>query len=1067
MTQLSKIRRLVLICLALAGMVTWGAWSAAGDSLRLSHNLPGDSTPIVLYADEIATWVDSGQRVILLKGKVLVEQGVVHMEMQQGVALVDLPQGHRTGIVHLELYAEGDVRLENEAKREVGPTAFIDLNTRGELKLKSQKNKVVQQPLPEDPLYRRALAERTRVYSAPAQLEQVPAGTLPAPGPVPPPQSSTNYPAAPAPPYTARGAPQDPPDSLSGSITPAAPAPAAPVVPAVPPLAAPGPPTGLAPGPPRALPLGPIRMFNLAPRTSAPFQYDSRPLPNGEQALFVTGGVILTIRDASSANLVDIEADRVVIWSRGNLQQVFGNLRSPEGQTTREAEFYLYGNVIIRSRTGREDRTLRATEVYYDVGHNVAVARDAELEFKQPGLPDPVHFRADEFLQLSATQFKGYRAEVFSSRLPSDPGLKIYVREGTLEEKDITKKNILGMTKIDPKTGKPEVEHQQIFTGQNVFLEAEGVPFFYLPFIQGDANDPFGPLEDISYKVDRVFGNQISATFNVYNLLGIDPDPGTRWRFSTDFLDKRGPALGTEYDYAGKEIFGIPGAYTGLIKAFGINDTGTDILGGGRGQNDDHPKWRGRFLDRHIQDLPEDFMLQFQVSALSDKNFLEQYYKDEFDRDINQETFIYLKQQRDNWAWTLLTEPRIRSWVTETEWLPRADGYLIGQSFFDRLTYNAHASAGFARLLLPEEPPPEIGVTNQQVSTGRFDLMQDVSYPFYLGPFRMVPYAVLDLTYYTQDLAGQGQGRLYEGGGLRTSIPFSRLYPDVQSQLLNVNGIFHKIVASTNLYVAHSDVSFTSLPQLDRLHDDATDQAIRDITPLQPIFNPAHGAVLATSPIYDPQLYAIRRLIDDRIDTLDSIEVLEFDVRQRLQTKRGYPGMEHTVDWMTLDTSGSFFPRADRDNFGENFAFLQYDYIWNIGDRTALVSTGWVDPETNGPRVFTIGGFLNRPDRTSFYLGYRDIFPLNSRAVTAAATYIFSPKYAMTASSTYDFGTNQSLSNTLVFTRMGSDLQVSLGVNYNAVTNNFGVVFEIYPNLVPEAHRSRGVPAFGSSVAGH
>jgi hypothetical protein len=72
--------------------------------------------------------------------------------------------------------------------------------------------------------------------------------------------------------------------------------------------------------------------------------------------------------------------------------------------------------------------------------------------------------------------------------------------------------------------------------------------------------------------------------------------------------------------------------------------------------------------------------------------------------------------------------------------------------------------------------------------------------------------------------------------------------------------------------------------------------------------------------------------------------------------------------------------------------------------------------------------------------------------VTGAVTYIFSPKYAMTASTTYDFGTNQSLSNSLVVTRVGSDLQVSLGVTYNALTQSIGAVFQIVPNLVPANH---------------
>jgi hypothetical protein len=585
--------------------------------------------------------------------------------------------------------------------------------------------------------------------------------------------------------------------------------------------------------------------------------------------------------------------------------------------------------------------------------------------------------------------------------------------------------------------------------------------------LQGDVNDPLGPLEQVDVKYDRIFGAQLFTTFNVYDMLGVTPIPGTRWRLEVDYLSQRGPALGTEYDYAGKELFEIPGSYTGLIKAYGIHDTGTDQLGDGRGTDDNHPTWRGRFLGRHIQDLPEDFTLEAQISALSDKNFLEQYYKNEFDRDINQETFLYLKQQRDNWAWTVLGEPRIRNWVSETEWLPRLDGYLLGQSFFDLFTYNVHASAAYAQLKPTNVPPPPFDLTTRAVDTGRFDIMQELSLPFTLGPLRLVPYGVLDLTYYTQDLTGDDRGRFYGAGGIRSSMPLSRLYPDVQSDLLNINGIYHKIVFSSNFYAAHSDTPFTQLPQLDRINDDATDQALRDIKPLQPIFNPMHGLALATSPLYDPQLYAIRRLVDDRIDTLDSIEELELDVRQRLQTKRGYPGMQHTVDWMTLDLSASYFPMANRDNFGESWSFLQYDWTWNIGDRTALVSTGYLDPQTDGAQIFTIGAFLNRPDRTNFYLGFREIFPLESQAVTAAVNYIFSPKYAMTASSTYDFGTSQSLSNSLVFTRMGSDLQISLGITYNAVLNNFGVVFEILPNLVPENHRVPGMAAFGSSTLGH
>jgi hypothetical protein len=174
--------------------------------------------------------------------------------------------------------------------------------------------------------------------------------------------------------------------------------------------------------------------------------------------------------------------------------------------------------------------------------------------------------------------------------------------------------------------------------------------------------------------------------------------------------------------------------------------------------------------------------------------------------------------------------------------------------------------------------------------------------------------------------------------------------------------------------------------------------------------------------------------------------------------------MQHITDWMVLELSGSYFPREDRDNFGEPLAFLEYDWVWNIGDRTALVSTGWVDPiDDDAARVWTIGGYFNRPDRTSFFLGYRQIDPVDSRAVTGALTYILSPKYAVTGSTSYDFGTREALSNTLILTRMGSDVQISFGVTYNAMQQNFGVQFYIVPNLMARQD-SLGKKSFGNSL---
>jgi len=820
----------------------------------------------------------------------------------------------------------------------------------------------------------------------------------------------------------------------------------------------------------------------LRPRYSREIKWASETLPSGETETVINTGVILNVTDINEKNgILDIEADRVVLWTRGsNSKEMVDNMRSAQGQQFQDMQCYLAGNVEIRTRDKKEERVLRAAEVYYDVSRSVAVALQADLEIKQPLLADPMHVKAEELDQLNAKLSHAIHTEVFASKLPSDPGIKVVVADGDLEEKQVLKKSIFGRQVINRATGQPEIETQQIFTGRNAILDFGVasdfyVPLFYWPWFRADVRDPLGPLQSVGFNYNRIFGFEFLTTFDVFDLLGVDREPGTHWKLNVDYLTARGPALGTQYDAVSKEMFGIPGLYTTTINAYGIYDTGVDILGYNRGQmllvspGDDrfisHTPYRGRFSGMfNGQDLPEGFSIQARTYALSDRNFMEQYFPNEYYNGPEEETSLYVKQQQGIWAWTALAQTRIQDWMTETDYLPKVDGYLIGEKLFGLFTYNVRADATLAHLQ-PADLPPPYSVTTRNIETGRFDLNQELSLPFTLGPFKLVPYATLDLADYTRDLADQERGRVYGGLGLRGSIPFSRLYPDIQSELLNLDGIYHKIVVSGNFYAAHSDTSFLLLPELDRLNDMNSDRALRDIHPWDPYLYP-NGLLLATSPVYDPQRYAIRMLLDNRIDTLDSIEVLQLDVRQRWQTKRGFPGQEHIIDWMTLDVGASIFPQSERDDFGHTLGFITYDHAWNIGDRTAIFSSGLFEPFENGARAFNIGVSLNRPDRTNFTFSYRQIDPVDSKAVIAAVTYAFSAKYAATTTTLYDFGNKNFLFSATV-SRIGTDLQLNVGVNYSTLVNTFGLQVEVIPNVVP-ANR-RGVPGaggLGSSLLG-
>jgi hypothetical protein len=1025
-----------------AAAVVW-----AEDLIRFSRDVPGESKPIIIDADEISTWTEGDTRVLLVKGQVLLQHGLVRTQFQNGVFFVDLKAYQATRVWNVDIFGEGDARVQNGSDVTTGPAARLDLHTRGELKLNAHKSKVSESAQPDDPLYRRAAAQRA------GQAEPT-SGPSPA---VPPGDNAIQR--------TGYEVP-----------VPATPTQAGPPPPVAPPVGG-NPPPGVILGAPFGAPApgspAMIRQFSILPRNPSGFAIKSTPLPPvpgqpPEKATIVTGGFILTVRSTNpqtkQVELLDIEADRCVIWTRSETHDSAQTIQTPQGLTGRETEFYMAGNVEIRQLSGNESRTMRADEVYYDVGRNVALALSADVEWRQPGLPDMIHFTADEVQELSPTTFRGIRGSFFSSKLPSDPGLKVQFAEATLEEKRRFRRTVFGREVINIQTDQPAVEVQKLVRANDIVLRVEDVPIFYLPFVQGDANDPLGPIRNITMSYNNIFGFQFGLTWDVFDLLGIDKIPNWRWHLDTDYLSLRGPAVGTELDFAGKNLFGDGSKYSGVIRAWGIYDDGTDILGGTR-NGQPHPLWRDRFQPMaRVDDIPGGFSIEGRVGQFSDQNVHEQYDKIGFDTDVNQETYLFGRQQQSNWEWSILGQERIRDWFTETNWLPRADGYLVGQSLFDLLSYDAHANLGYAQLRPASAgPPPVFETSSVAVNTLRADLMQEVRAPFYVGPVKVVPYADLDLTYYSSDIDLQQQGRVFGGGGVMASIPFSRLYPDIHSLYWNLNGINHKIVLSGNYFVASTNEPFTKFPQLDPLLDNVNDYSLRYMKPLEPLYNPVHGLELENSPVYDPQLYAIRQLVLNKIDTLGTIEEFQVDLRQRWQTKRGFPGMEHIVDWMTLDLSASLFPAPHRDDFGSFLGFFQYDWLWNIGDRTALVSNGWIEPVTDGTdgaRFFSFGAFLNRPDRTSLFLGYRQIDPLESKAVTAAITYVFSPKYAMTASTTYDFGTNQALSNSLVLTRIGSDVQVSFGITYNALTATVGVQFEIIPNLVA----NKRLPGLGTAM---
>ena len=119
-------------------------------------------------------------------------------------------------------------------------------------------------------------------------------------------------------------------------------------------------------------------------------------------------------------------------------------------------------------------------------------------------------------------------------------------------------------------------------------------------------------------------------------------------------MTARGPAIGTRVSNPpAKTCSASSNKYEGQIKAYGIYDRGLDILGGNRGQEilvnpisthlcADHSTPIGAAASSAIsmsRSCRRVSACRRQLAAISDRNFLEQYFPNEFMNGPNQEIF--------------------------------------------------------------------------------------------------------------------------------------------------------------------------------------------------------------------------------------------------------------------------------------------------------------------------------------------------------------------------------------------------------------------------------------------
>ena len=803
-----------------------------------------------------------------------------------------------------------------------------------------------------------------------------------------------------------------------------------------------------------------------------------------------------------------------------------------------------------------DQKAYRASRAYYDFRTDTFVGLDAELDLFAPGLVAPMKVKAPRIHQFVPQAVgpggaveagpKQIRADktVSSGSRFANPGYRFNSRMVDIFQVPVPLADPRTGTPVDPDNPDPPKDLSWLVDARwNVFYLGS-IPAFFWPRFLFDPDDLDPPLRNITPRFNNYFGTQLLSDWNGFKLFGIKKPTFFQvdnWNVDIDYLSRRKSlALGSEFGYFGNDLFsdivdefdpaknsrgfrrsnvfpGVKGRYFGYFDFWGLNDQASDVLGTGpavvtygppgagkRGfQRYDVPSgetFRGRLLFRHMQSLLptdadpwEDARVQAEVGYITDRHFLEQYYKRLFDIGLDQETLLYGIRQKDNTAFTALAEVNLQDFYTESQWLPKLEYFRLGDSLLgNRITHFQNTGADWANThpaievnnpnifaFLPYDPVANI---SSPLRTGRIWTSHELDMPLDFNVLRLTPYVQGQAIGWNNQIGGDSIGRIWGAAGLRANVMIWRTYPGVESELLNVHGLAHKVNFDADYRNAYSNVQLNRIGVQDDL-DDNTYEFVRRYFALT---NYAGGILPAQ---YDPRFLTLRRAASPITGTTDiqrSIQTLQLGIHQRLQTKRGPEGKRRVIDYMVLDLTSTYFPYASRDNFGTPWGQTLYNYEWYIGDRTSIYTNGWFEffdingvallktnpKRTNDPfgiKVINSGISIARPPRGSLIIGYSIINTgtIATSAVNVTNTYWLSPKWYGAFGTSYDFGNAVGLGSNIALTRVGADYLVTVGLTADPQRNSYMAGFEIAPRLSPNVRlgSASGLPRFDSRFA--
>jgi len=524
-----------------------------------------------------------------------------------------------------------------------------------------------------------------------------------------------------------------------------------------------------------------------------------------------------------------------------------------------------------------------------------------------------------------------------------------------------------------------------VFTAREPKATSFGVPFFYLPWSLSWDTAWNRYLPSVEFGRRGKFGTFVLTETPIYPGRALDLTLGL------DYYSKRGIGVGPDLQYRGE-------TFRGLVDTYYIHDGGEDDnpVTQGKPRNED----RGRVRLLHRESLPFGLRRDAEVSYISDRGFLPEYFEREFKEGKPQETYVHHYGRHENLFAALLAKWRLNDFQSDLEHLPRGRFAVISQPLVEDVLPIGHAFYLTASVeatsvrFRPDDARPDI----RSARTLRGDVDLRLDYPFALGPVQVDPFGVARATTYERTLERfASQTRETAGGG---AIARTDLWRDFEaaSPLLGLDGLRH-----------------TATPTVGYVH-------------------------VFLNTVDPDELFFF-----DAVDRVDENEFVLLGLRNRLATERG----GRLLDVLDLDIEARYFPRPRR-NFevpGESWGLIRPDLRVTPAELFSMSARAQFDPnDDRGVRSLRradIAATLTPEPGVSLSGGYRFLDDGFS-AVTVGVDWRLTEKWGISALGQYDFEQQEFIDQRLRVRRYLHSfvLEVELGVDFGEEEDvRFSVTF--------------------------